>query len=376
MSNPKRTTKESSPVAVEEEGHGPRLNEMSLKFIADCIDEKQRLSEEFPVAAMLLDEAIERIYATGRIPGREMYADVFKQKIMKVTQKVFVPVRQFPKFNFQGKILGPRGNSLRSLQKETLCRIMIKGRHSMRDSNKEEELRQSGEPQHNHLHKDLYVEISTIARPAEAHARIAYALAEIRKYLIPDSNDEVSQNQRKEILADPELSKKARKTFVGDRGGDHDQIALSILKKIHTFSGNGGGEREHEEEEEPRSAPIRPPMKRNLAESSWSEPNPYFKRRSDEQGTSTGASRQSILKKFGYQSREQELDDDFEIEEEEMGRMSKRPMPQRYAHDEPSYMDRKYDTQQKRPREGYSQFRNASPTQFRNASNYGPGRSY
>lgn len=366
--------KETSPVVVvEEEGHGPRLNEMSQKFIADCIAEKERLSEDFPLAALLLDEAIERIYATGRIPGREMYADVFKQKIMKVTQKVFVPVRQFPKFNFQGKILGPRGNSLRNLQKETLCRIMIKGRHSMRDTNKEEELRQSGEPQHNHLHKDLYVEISTIARPAEAHARIAYALAEIRKYLIPDSNDEVSQNQRKEILADPELSKKARKTFIGDRGGDHDQIALSILKKIHTFSGHGN-EIEYEEEEPPRSAPIRAPMKRNLAEQSWGEPNPYFKRRNDEQGISTGGGRQSILKKIGFQSREHDLDDDIELEEEVMGRMSKRPTQQRYAHDEPSYMER--NSQQKRPREGYSQFRNASPTQFRNASNYGPGRSY
>lgn len=37
--------------------------------------------------------------------------------------------------------------------------------------------------------------------PAEAHARIAYALAEIRKYLIPDSNDTIRQEQLREILS-------------------------------------------------------------------------------------------------------------------------------------------------------------------------------
>lgn len=41
--------------------------------------------------------AVDRVYCTGRIPGREFYADVYKQKPMKITQKVFVPVKQYPK---------------------------------------------------------------------------------------------------------------------------------------------------------------------------------------------------------------------------------------------------------------------------------------
>ena len=43
------------------------------------------------------------------------------------------------------------------------------------------------------------MEITAFAPPAEAHARIAFALTEVRKYLIPDSNDEIRQEQMKEL---------------------------------------------------------------------------------------------------------------------------------------------------------------------------------
>ena len=49
------------------------------------------------------------------------------------------------------------------------------------------------DPKYSHLSDDLHVEISAMAPPAEAHARIAFALAEIRKYMVPDSNDEIRQ---------------------------------------------------------------------------------------------------------------------------------------------------------------------------------------
>ena len=39
------------------------------------------------------------------------------------------------------------------------------------------------------------MEVTAFAPPAEAHARLAYALAEVRKYIMPDSNDEIRQKQ-------------------------------------------------------------------------------------------------------------------------------------------------------------------------------------
>lgn len=78
----------------------------------------------------------------------------------------------------------------------------------MRDREKEEDLRESGDPRFSHLHKDLFLEISAVAPPAESYARVAYALAEVRKYIVPDKNDEVSHEQLRELIdIDPKLAK-------------------------------------------------------------------------------------------------------------------------------------------------------------------------
>lgn len=95
--------------------------------------------------------------------------------------------------------MGPKGNSMKRLQEETMCKMAVLGRGSMRDRQKEEELRQSLDPKYSHLTDDLHVEISALGPPAEAHARIAYALAEVRKYLIPDNNDNIRQEQMREM---------------------------------------------------------------------------------------------------------------------------------------------------------------------------------
>ena len=44
-------------------------------------------------------------------------------------------------------------------------------------------MRVSTDPKYQHLQEDLHVEITAFAPPAEAHARIAYALTELRSAL-------------------------------------------------------------------------------------------------------------------------------------------------------------------------------------------------
>ncbi|KAK9693606.1 KH domain [Popillia japonica] len=114
--------------------------------------------------------------------------DITRDKPIKVAVRVVVPVRDHPKFNFVGKLLGPKGNSLKRLQEDTMCKMAVLGRGSMKDRHKEEELRASGDPKFQHLSEELHVEISAFATPAEAHARIAYALAEVRRFLVPTNN--------------------------------------------------------------------------------------------------------------------------------------------------------------------------------------------
>jgi len=169
------------------------------------------------VVTQLLEREILRVQRGGRPPGKDSrLLDVYNERPVRVTAKVSVPVREHPKFNFVGKLLGPRGSSLKQLQKETMTKMAVLGRGSMKNKQQEEELRDSSDPKHAHLKEDLHVEITAFASPAEAYARMAFALTEVRKYLIPDSNDQIRQRQMREI----QEMKKMRDTTVARMQGD------------------------------------------------------------------------------------------------------------------------------------------------------------
>ena len=53
-----------------------------------------------------------------------------------LSQKVFVPIKHRPNFNFVGHILGPKGSKIRQLEQKTRCRIWLWGMGSPRNRNK------------------------------------------------------------------------------------------------------------------------------------------------------------------------------------------------------------------------------------------------
>jgi protein quaking len=55
---------------------------------------------------------------------------------LQMTEKLYVPVKDHPEFNFVGRILGPRGMTAKQLEQETGCKIMVRGKGSMRDKAK------------------------------------------------------------------------------------------------------------------------------------------------------------------------------------------------------------------------------------------------
>ncbi|KAI1725100.1 KH domain-containing protein [Ditylenchus destructor] len=73
-----------------------------------------------------------------------------------MTQKVYVP--KHPTYNFIGRILGPRGNSVRRLEEITGCRILIRGKGSVKDPSRERKLRRM--PGWEHLKDSLHVLIT------------------------------------------------------------------------------------------------------------------------------------------------------------------------------------------------------------------------
>ncbi|XP_056597531.1 KH domain-containing, RNA-binding, signal transduction-associated protein 3 isoform X2 [Triplophysa dalaica] len=176
-----------------------RTGEMDIeKYLPQLMAEKDSLDPSFQQSLRLLDQEIEK-FQKDEDKEDEKFIDVVINKNMKLGQKVLIPVKQFPKFNFVGKLLGPRGNSLKRLQEDTLTKMSILGKGSMRDKEKEEELRKSGEAKYQHLNEDLHVLIEVFAPPAEAYARMGHALEEIKKFLIPDYNDEIRHAQLQEL---------------------------------------------------------------------------------------------------------------------------------------------------------------------------------
>ncbi|XP_074035832.1 quaking related 54B isoform X2 [Leptinotarsa decemlineata] len=176
-------------------------SQKASEYVRELLAEKLALDQvNSPNAARLIEQEVAKVQQIGKAPLKEnKYVDIYREKPIKVTVKVLVPVREHPKFNFVGKLLGPKGNSMKRLQEETMCKMAVLGRGSMKDRQKEDELRNSLDPKYSHLTDDLHVEISALGPPAEAHARVAYALAEVRKYLIPDNNDIIRQEQMREM---------------------------------------------------------------------------------------------------------------------------------------------------------------------------------
>ncbi|XP_071756752.1 protein quaking-B isoform X2 [Centroberyx gerrardi] len=147
----------------------------------------------------LLDEEIGRVRKDmyndtmngGMLNGRDF--EELPEGIGPVSQlqeKLYVPVKEHPDFNFVGRILGPRGLTAKQLEAETGCKIMVRGKGSMRDKKKEEMNR--GKPNWEHLSEDLHVLITVEDTHNRAQIKLQRATAEVKKLLIPAAEGEDS----------------------------------------------------------------------------------------------------------------------------------------------------------------------------------------
>ncbi|XP_061111134.1 KH domain-containing, RNA-binding, signal transduction-associated protein 1b isoform X1 [Conger conger] len=174
--------------------------ENESKYLPELLAEKDSLDSSFTHAMKLVTAEIERIQkGEPKKEEGETYLDLFTAKNVKLKERVLIPVKQYPKFNFVGKILGPQGNTIKRLQEDTGAKISVLGKGSMRDKAKEEGLRKSGEPKYAHLSMELHVFIEVFAPVPEAYLRMAHAMEEVKKFLFPDMMDDICQEQFMEM---------------------------------------------------------------------------------------------------------------------------------------------------------------------------------
>ncbi|KAK8333000.1 hypothetical protein V6Z11_A10G178000 [Gossypium hirsutum] len=110
-----------------------------------------------------------------------------------------IPVDTYPNFNFVGRLLGPRGNSLKRVEATTGCRVYIRGKGSIKDPDKEEKLR--GRPGYEHLNDPLHILIEADLPANIVDTRLRQAQEIIEELLKPvdESQDFIKRQQLREL---------------------------------------------------------------------------------------------------------------------------------------------------------------------------------
>uniref|UniRef100_A0A1I8GFL6 KH domain-containing protein n=1 Tax=Macrostomum lignano TaxID=282301 RepID=A0A1I8GFL6_9PLAT len=122
--------------------------------------------------------------------------------IVTVQEKVFIPVKDNPSYNFVGRLLGPRGMTAKQLETDLDCKIMVRGKGSMRDKKKEDQNR--GKPNWEHLAEELHVLICVEDHQNRAEMKAKRAAEEIKAFLeqavkMPDGEDDLKKKQLMEL---------------------------------------------------------------------------------------------------------------------------------------------------------------------------------
>jgi splicing factor 1 len=100
---------EPAPIYDQE---GKRVNTREKRFKDKLIAERQKLLEK----ALSSNPAL-RALAPGFQPAKKV-------------SRIDIPTEKYPGYNFIGLIIGPRGNTQKRMEKETKCKISIRGKGS------------------------------------------------------------------------------------------------------------------------------------------------------------------------------------------------------------------------------------------------------
>ncbi|XP_059441140.1 KH domain-containing protein At5g56140 isoform X2 [Corylus avellana] len=119
--------------------------------------------------------------------------------IAKRTMRVDIPVEKYPNYNFVGRLLGPRGNSLKRVEASTECRVLIRGRGSIKDPTREEMMR--GKPGYEHLNGPLHILVEAELPVEIVDARLMQAREILEDLLKPmdETHDFYKKQQLREL---------------------------------------------------------------------------------------------------------------------------------------------------------------------------------
>jgi splicing factor 1 len=113
---PERERSPSPPPTYD--SHGRRTNTREVRYRKKLEDERIRLVER----------------ALKNDPNFRPPVEYHQQKrSQRPSEKVYIPVKEFPEINFFGLLVGPRGNSLKKMERESGAKISIRGKGSVKE---------------------------------------------------------------------------------------------------------------------------------------------------------------------------------------------------------------------------------------------------
>ncbi|OCF33493.1 branchpoint-bridging protein [Kwoniella heveanensis CBS 569] len=99
------------------DAYGRRTNTREIRYRKKLEDERARLVDR----AMKSD------------PNFKPPAEFQNRRGGRPQDKVYIPVKEFPEINFFGLLVGPRGNSLKRMERESGAKISIRGKGSVKE---------------------------------------------------------------------------------------------------------------------------------------------------------------------------------------------------------------------------------------------------
>ncbi|KAJ0966708.1 hypothetical protein J5N97_023625 [Dioscorea zingiberensis] len=150
---------------------GIRLNTRNARYHVKLIERRQ----------MIISDLVKR-HPTFRPPS-----DYRPSKLYK---KLYIPVKEYPKYNFVGLIIGPRGNTQKRMEKESGAKILIRGVGSAKDGRLKQEV--NADPWGDY--EDLHVRIE-----ADTQDSLNAAVKMVENLLVP-VEDGVNEHKQAQLL--------------------------------------------------------------------------------------------------------------------------------------------------------------------------------
>ena len=182
------------------DNQGRRTNTREVRYRKKLEDERAKLVEK----TMSLDPNFK--------PPAEYQA--YKRN-QRPTEKVWLPLKEFPEINFFGLLVGPRGNTLKTMERESGAKISIRGKGSVKEG--------KGRPGYDDQdEEDMHCVVQ-----ADDEAKVKLCVRLINKVIetaasTPEGENDHKRNQLRELAA-----------LNGTLRDDENQVCQNCGKKGH-----------------------------------------------------------------------------------------------------------------------------------------------